>query len=76
MARKTADVESIKAHVNKALNDPDVLANQDRYHGVKGAQSYREGIIAVFETILMDTGNYKGYSEPRDLADNTRRTYF
>jgi hypothetical protein len=75
MARKTIDVEQVKAKANKALNDPTARYWQESTYGPHGAQAYRQGVIAVLETVLMDTGNYKGYSEHRDLADATQRTY-
>lgn len=79
MARKTADVDSIKASANKALNDPDTLRFQDEHHGVSGAVAYREGIAAVLESVLFDTGNYAGFrwtdgEYGRD--DHSKRFYF
>jgi hypothetical protein len=75
MARKTIDVEQVKASVNHALNDSDALYWQEHSHGVEGAKAYRMGVIAVLESVLTKTGNYAGYSEPADLVDGTRRRY-
>lgn len=68
MARKTIDVETVKASVNRALaveaegNDP----------------QFRNGVAAVLEMILMDTGNYKGFrftDGANGRKDHTRRVY-
>lgn len=79
MARKTINVDTVKVAANRALSDPDVQANQERYHGKRGAIAYRQGVAAVLESVLMDGGNYHGFqftdgNSGRD--DHTKRRYF
>jgi hypothetical protein len=80
MARKTIEVETVKAAANKALSDPDTIANQVRYQGgERGAVSYRQGVAAVLEDVLMKSGNYKGFqfTDGNDgRTDLTQRRYF
>lgn len=79
MARKTIDIDTVKASANKALSDPAVHANQERYHGVRGAVAYRQGVAAVLESVLMDSGNYHGFQFTDGKSghdDNSKRRYF
>jgi hypothetical protein len=80
MARKTIDVEQVKDKANKALSDPDTQANQVRYQGGEGrAVAYRQGVAAVLESVLMDTGNYKGFEFTdgnNGRTDMSKRRYY
>lgn len=77
MARKTIDIEDLKAQANRALSDPELVRLQNGTHG--SGQAFRTGVAMVLESALMLTGNYKGF-EFRDgdkgLSDNTVRSYF
>lgn len=50
MSRKTVDVDSLRIKANGlfAINALD--------------QSFRAGVAAIVESVLFETGNYKGYS--------------
>ena len=62
--RKTIKVETLKAKVNAMLEKSD----NDRVEG-------RQALAVLLETILMDTGNYHGYTGPQG-SDDSRRRYF
>lgn len=71
--RKTANVDSVRNRVNILLANPNV------------SDEYRLGAAAILESILHDTGNYKGYSYigiefPKDedpiIPNLTMRVYF
>ena len=68
-ARKTVNVDQILFKANRALatmaegNDP----------------QFRNGVIAMLESILMDTGNYHGFrwtDGANGRHDHTRRFYY
>lgn len=71
MARKTIDVEYMKAWVNTMLmgDDPKM-------------KDFRFGICITIEEMLMKTRNYKGYSlldynpDTKEVGDSSRRRYF
>lgn len=77
--RKTIDVEAVKASANKALSDPATTARQDKTWGEAQAVAFRTGIAMVLETVLTDTGNYKGFRYA-DLdhgnTDSSKRAYY
>jgi hypothetical protein len=86
MARKTIDIKTLKASVNAALSNAD---HQDEWMGVACARVYRQGVAAVLETALHETGNYNGFqfTDPRAERDDegylidgtydpTRRNYY
>ena len=78
-ARKTADVATIKAQANKALTDETARHWQHEAHGTAGARAYRMGVAAVLESILMDTGNYRGFRFADGASgklDETLREYY
>lgn len=85
MARKTVDVKRVLEMSNKALANFDL---QNRTFGEESAKGFRLGVIATLETVLHETGNYKGFqfTDPDRqhiggyLIDNTYdpsiRTYY
>lgn len=79
MARKTVDVKQVRDQANRALSDPVTIAHQDRAYGESRAATFRIGVAMVLETILMDTGNYKGfqYADGQNgHRDHTKRRYY
>jgi hypothetical protein len=50
MARKTTDVTAVKENANR------LLANSS-----DNRQDFRNGVIALVETVLLETGNYHGF---------------
>lgn len=68
MARKTVDVQQVKDKANLMLEDSITSYVAERY-----------GIGALLESILMDTGNYKGFrwtDGDNGRTDASRRFYF
>jgi hypothetical protein len=62
MSRKTVEVNQVIAAANRMLEQ-----------SVPEYTAQREGIAALLERVLFDTGNYHGYAV--DAEDSTRRTY-
>lgn len=67
MARKTIEVGKILKLANHFLANPNSTPDQ------------REGVCAMLETVLFETGNYEGYRylDTDEIEGNgTRRYYF
>ena len=50
MSRKTVQVEDVREWANNALSSHNF------------STQYKAGICAMIETVLMETGNYKGFN--------------
>lgn len=77
MARKTVDVQAVKELANRTLASTATFLDP----------SYRNGVIGMVESVLHNTGNYKGFKylpsewdentgSLRVGYDDTRRQYF
>jgi hypothetical protein len=84
MTRSTIPVETVRDFANAALA---IVIDTDTYTDLEGP-SRRWGIIGMVESVLLTTGNYKGYrylaseyapegspSVLREGFDPTRRCY-
>jgi len=59
MARKTVNVEAVKAHANLMLSLVDGPASPAS--SPEFSREFRRGIISMVERVLHDTDNYKGF---------------
>lgn len=70
--RKTVDVQTVKNSVNTALNN---WKFQNEFMGAETAQAYRQGICSVLDTVLYETGNYRGFQITDPNAKRTEIGY-
>ena len=83
--RKTVSVDYLCKLVNDrlALSD-DALHPYVIHDGDTPAQAFRKGVASLIESVLLETGNYKGFlyldllraHEQGDAVDGTRRAYY
>lgn len=59
MARKTSTVSNVLNRVNHMLRTPD---SSLRLEGLTPEQAFRLGAASLLETILHETGNYRGFN--------------
>lgn len=88
MPRKTVKVSELRDRVNGALLAKDSslwLRAPGKDRELTPAEALRMGMISVLESVLHETGNYRGfgYQEMRrtedgeyEIADETRRVYY
>lgn len=88
MPRKTVKVSDLLERVNRALQTSGstlYLRAPGKDRELTPAEAYRMGMISVLESVLHETGNYRGfgYQEMRrtedgeyEIADETRRVYY
>ena len=75
--RKTVQVADLKAHANHFL----ALEDRDMQDGSPCINAqWRQGVCALIEKVLHDTGNYKGFNYHETyvegVTDVTRRFYY
>lgn len=93
MPRKTVNVNTVRDRVNGMLQTPDsslYLTAPGKDRELTPAEAIRIGAIAVLESILHESGNYRGFgyqpgivNYPDDgdpdkvtFGDETRRVYY
>ena len=58
--RKTMNVEDLKNYANNQLSTSIRYERQkNSFEGIDA--EFRKGVMTMIESVLMDTGNYKGY---------------
>lgn len=83
-ARKTYHVEDLRKLVNERMQISDEALHRAIIVDQTPAQAYRTALSGLLESVLMETGNYRGFvfldhtkaREPGDPTDETRRRYF
>lgn len=93
VSRKTIDVDTVRDWVNTRLATPDstlYMKAPGKDRDMTPEEAFRMGIASLLESILHNTGNYRGFGyqdgqitryaegpgDRPDITDETRRVYY